>query len=71
MVEIMSAVERLEASEAPNPKFPQPEPVLPEPSLVDAVVDVPTPSRARLRPLMALCRLRAARAPTQRLAIRL
>ena len=54
MVEIMSAVERLEASEAPNPKFPQPEPVLPEPSLVDAVVDVPTPSRARLRPLLAL-----------------
>ncbi|MEH2475231.1 ATP-binding cassette subfamily B protein [Nitrobacteraceae bacterium AZCC 2161] len=50
----MSAVERLETPRGPNPPPPQPDPVLPEPSLVDAVVDVPAPSRAKLRPLLAL-----------------
>jgi ATP-binding cassette, subfamily B, bacterial len=50
---MMSAVERLDANGAPA-RFPQPEPVLPEPSLVDAVVDVPAPGRARLRPLIGL-----------------
>ncbi|MDB5632890.1 MAG: transporter [Tardiphaga sp.] len=50
----MSAVERLEVPRGPNPPLPQPDPVLPEPSLVDAVVDVPAPSRAKLRPLLAL-----------------
>jgi ATP-binding cassette subfamily B protein len=50
----MSAVERLDIPRGPNPPLPQPDPVLPEPSLVDAVVDVPAPSRAKLRPLLAL-----------------
>jgi ATP-binding cassette subfamily B protein len=50
----MSAVERLETPRGPNPPSPQPDPVLPEPSLVDAVVDAPAPSRAKLRPLLAL-----------------
>jgi ATP-binding cassette subfamily B protein len=53
-MEIMSAVERLDVPRGPNPLAPQPEPVLPEPSLVDAVVDVPAPSRAKLKPLLAL-----------------
>jgi ATP-binding cassette subfamily B protein len=50
----MSAVERLEITGAANPKPLPPGPVLPEPSLVDAVVDAPAPGRAKLRPLMAL-----------------
>jgi ATP-binding cassette subfamily B protein len=50
----MSAVERLELPRGEKPPLPQPDPVLPEPSLVDAVVDTPAPSRARLRPLVAL-----------------
>ncbi|MDB5620009.1 ABC transporter ATP-binding protein/permease [Tardiphaga sp.] len=50
----MSAIEQLEATSAPKPPLPRPEPVLPEPSLVDAVVDAPAPGRAKLRPLMAL-----------------
>lgn len=51
----MSAVERLEIPRAAKPTLPQPDPVLPEPSLVDTVVEpqVP-PSRAKLRPLLAL-----------------
>jgi ATP-binding cassette subfamily B protein len=52
-LEIMSAVERLDANGAPA-RFPQVEPASPEPSLVDAVVDVPAPSRAKLRPLVGL-----------------
>jgi len=50
----MSAVERLEIPPGVKSPPPQPEPVLPEPSLVDAVVDAPAPSRAKLRPLLAL-----------------
>jgi ATP-binding cassette subfamily B protein len=50
----MSAVERLELPRGEKTPLPQPDPVLPEPSLVDAVVDTPAPSRARLRPLVAL-----------------
>jgi ATP-binding cassette subfamily B protein len=51
----MSAVERLEIPRAAKPTLPQPDPVLPEPSLADTVVEpqVP-PSRAKLRPLLAL-----------------
>ncbi|MDB5503643.1 MAG: transporter [Tardiphaga sp.] len=50
----MSAVERLEIPPGVKSLPPQPDPVLSEPSLVDAVVDAPAPSRARLRPLLAL-----------------
>ncbi|MGM4888149.1 ABC transporter ATP-binding protein/permease [Tardiphaga sp. 20_F10_N6_6] len=51
----MSAVERLEIPRAAKPTLPQPDPVLPEPSLADTVVEpqIP-PSRAKLRPLLAL-----------------
>ncbi|MGM4896275.1 ABC transporter ATP-binding protein/permease [Tardiphaga sp. 839_C3_N1_4] len=51
----MSAVERLEIPRAAKPPLPEPDPVLTEPSLADAVVDPPVqPSRAKLRPLLAL-----------------
>ena len=51
----MSAVERLEIPRAAKPTLPQPDPVLPEPSLADTVVESPAPpSRAKLRPLLAL-----------------
>lgn len=60
----MNAVERLEIARETTPPIAQPEPVtsepanlepvLAEPSLADAVVEPPAPSRARLRPLMAL-----------------
>jgi ATP-binding cassette, subfamily B, bacterial len=50
----MSAVERLEIPRGANPPIPQPDPVLPEPSLVDTVAEAPAPGRAKLRPLLAL-----------------
>lgn len=51
----MSAVERLEIPRAAKPTLPQPDPVLPEPSLADTVVEPQVqPSRAKLRPLLAL-----------------
>jgi ATP-binding cassette subfamily B protein len=51
----MSAVERLELPRGDKPPLPQPDPVLPEPSLVDVVVaPAAVPGRAKLRPLMAL-----------------
>ncbi|KAA0073676.1 ABC transporter ATP-binding protein/permease [Tardiphaga sp. P9-11] len=51
----MSAVERLETPRAAKPPVPQPDPVLAESSLADAVVEPPVqPSRAKLRPLLAL-----------------
>jgi ATP-binding cassette subfamily B protein len=48
----MSAVERLEIPRGADPQG-QPDPILSEPSLVDAVV-TPAPGRAKLRPLLAL-----------------
>ncbi|WP_398482463.1 ABC transporter ATP-binding protein/permease [Tardiphaga sp.] len=54
----MSAVERLDDSRGAPDKalapVPQPEPVLEEPTLADTVVTPPAPSRAKLRPLLAL-----------------
>ncbi|MGM4989392.1 ABC transporter ATP-binding protein/permease [Tardiphaga sp. 841_E9_N1_2] len=51
----MSAVERLEIPRAAKPTLPQADPVLPEPSLADTVVEPQVqPSRAKLRPLLAL-----------------
>ncbi|MES2028834.1 MAG: ABC transporter ATP-binding protein/permease [Pseudomonadota bacterium] len=51
----MSAVERLETLRAAKPPLPQLDSVLPEPSLADTVVKTPVqPSRAKLRPLLAL-----------------
>jgi ATP-binding cassette subfamily B protein len=50
----MSAVERLEIPRGANPPIPQPDPVLPEPSLADTVVEARAPGRAKLRPLLAL-----------------
>ncbi|HEY8332838.1 MAG TPA: ABC transporter ATP-binding protein/permease [Tardiphaga sp.] len=50
----MSAVERLEVPAGEKSPPSQPVVVLPEPSLVDVVVAAPAPSRARLRPLLAL-----------------
>ncbi|WP_371424327.1 ABC transporter ATP-binding protein/permease [Tardiphaga sp.] len=51
----MSAVERLETLRAAKPPLPQLDSVLPEPSLADTVVKIPVqPSRAKLRPLLAL-----------------
>src|SRR4051812_9773829 len=49
----MSAVERLDQSRGADGQLPGPDPVLDEPTLADAVV-APAPSRARLRPLLAL-----------------
>jgi len=48
----MSAVERLD--DPRSTPAPQPEPVLEEPTLADTVIDPPAPSRAKLRPLLAL-----------------
>ncbi len=52
----MSAVERLEIPRAAKPTLPQPDPVLPEPSLADTVVEPPGthPAEPKLRPLLAL-----------------
>ena len=50
----MSAVERLDPTRGAAAPDPQPEPVLEEPTLADTVVAPPAPSRAKLRPLLAL-----------------
>ncbi|WP_398469530.1 ABC transporter ATP-binding protein/permease [Tardiphaga sp.] len=50
----MSAVERLDHSRGTPAPAPKPEPVLDEPTLADTVIEPPTPSRAKLRPLLAL-----------------
>jgi ATP-binding cassette, subfamily B, bacterial len=51
----MSAVERLEIPRGDKPPLPQPDPVLPEPSLIDVVVEpAAVPGRAKLRPLISL-----------------
>ncbi|CAN5350257.1 ABC transporter ATP-binding protein/permease [soil metagenome] len=56
ITDIMSAVERLELPRGDRPPLAQPDPVLPEPSLVDVVVVAPAaaPGRAKLRPLVGL-----------------
>jgi ATP-binding cassette, subfamily B, bacterial len=52
MVDLMSAVERLEDQDGDPPQLNQPDPAA-EPSLAEVVVE-PARSRARLRPLLAL-----------------